>query len=36
MYIVCCVCVCFVAYFSYPVAVFPGILALESGIKQCE
>ena len=24
------------APFSYPVAVFPGILALESGIKQCE
>ena len=28
-------CICFVAYFSYPVAVFPGILALESGIKEC-
>ena len=34
-YIVCCICVCFVAYFSYPVAVFPGILALESGMKTC-
>lgn len=35
VYIICCVCVCFVAYFSYPVAVFPGILALESGVKTC-
>lgn len=34
-YVVCCICVCFVAYFSYPVAVFPGILALESGMKTC-
>lgn len=36
VYIVCCICVCFVAYFSYPVAVFPGILALESGMKTSE
>ena len=35
VYYICCVGICFVAYFSYPVAVFPGILALESGIKEC-
>ena len=34
IYYICCVGICFVAYFSYPVAVFPGILALESGIKE--
>ena len=36
IYILNCIFVCFVAYFSYPVAVFPGILALESGIKECK
>ena len=35
VYYICCIGICFVAYFSYPVAVFPGILALESGIKEC-
>ena len=36
IYYICCIGICFVAYFSYPVAVFPGILALESGIKECK
>ena len=36
IYILNCIFVCFVAYFSYPVTVFPGILALESGIKECK
>ncbi|KAK8800339.1 hypothetical protein WA171_004972 [Blastocystis sp. BT1] len=36
IYYICCIGICFVAYFSYPVAVFPGILALESGIKESE
>lgn len=35
IYILCCIFVCFVAYFSYPIAVFPGILAIESSIKEC-